>query len=44
LCSSGSLNQIDNEQTLWFTNNDVETKPRIQVRGLWIFKFIQCKH
>ncbi|CAF3385074.1 unnamed protein product [Rotaria socialis] len=41
LCSSGSLNQIDNEQTLWFTNNDVETKPRIQVRGLWIFKFIQ---
>ncbi|CAF3911063.1 unnamed protein product [Rotaria magnacalcarata] len=41
LCSSGSLNQIDNEQTLWFTNNDAETKPRIQVRGLWIFKFIQ---
>ncbi|CAF3536035.1 unnamed protein product [Rotaria sordida] len=40
LCTSGSLNQIDSER-LWFTNNDIESKPRVEVRGLWIFKFVQ---
>lgn len=42
LCSSDSLNQIDTER-LVFTNNEIETRPRIEVRGLWIFKFVQCR-
>ena len=32
--------QIDKEQ-LQFTNTEVATQPRIPVRGLWIFKFLQ---
>jgi hypothetical protein len=40
LCTNGSLDQIDNERLL-FTNNDIETKPRVPICGLWIFKFVQ---
>ncbi|CAF4695389.1 unnamed protein product [Rotaria sp. Silwood1] len=40
LCTSGSLNQIDSER-LWFTNHEIESKPSVEVRGLWIFKFVQ---
>jgi len=40
LCTSGSLEQIDNERLL-FTNIDIESKPRVPARGLWIFKFVQ---
>jgi hypothetical protein len=40
LCNSGSLDQIDSER-LSFTNTDITNKPRVVVRGLWIFKFVQ---
>ncbi|UJR28824.1 hypothetical protein I4U23_010048 [Adineta vaga] len=40
LCLSGNLQQIDTEK-LWFTNTDIESKPRVGVCGLWIFKFVQ---
>lgn len=43
LCHSGNLEQIDNERSLWFTNMDVDTRPKISVQGLWIFKFVQRK-
>jgi hypothetical protein len=43
LSASGTLEQIDNERLI-FTNMDIETKPRVSVRGLWIFKFVQREY
>ncbi|CAF0789150.1 unnamed protein product [Didymodactylos carnosus] len=40
LCQSGQYDQIDNEK-LWYVNEHVENKPRVQVRGIWFFKFVQ---
>ncbi|CAF1274866.1 unnamed protein product [Adineta ricciae] len=40
LCLSGTLDQIDSER-LYFTNTEVENRPHVLVRGLWIFKFVQ---
>lgn len=41
LCSPDNLGQIDNKRPLWLTNMEVETRPKVPVRGLWIFKFVQ---
>ena len=43
LCSPDNLGQIDNKRSLWLTNMEVETRQKVPVRGLWIFKFVQCK-
>jgi hypothetical protein len=43
LSPSETLEQIDNDR-LWFTNKDIETKPHVSVRGLWIFKFVQREY
>lgn len=40
LRASHLTDQINKEQ-LQFTNTEVATQPRISVRGLWIFKFVQ---
>ncbi|CAF1175347.1 unnamed protein product [Didymodactylos carnosus] len=42
LCESGHYDQIDSEK-LWYVNESVvENKPRVQVHGIWFFKFVQC--
>jgi hypothetical protein len=43
LSASGTLEQIDKERLI-FTNMDIETKPRVSVLGLWIFKFVQREY